>query len=239
MDNNKELNIPQHVAIIMDGNGRWAQQRGRERLFGHSQGAESIRATIKAAMRNGVRYLTLYAFSTENWGRPTDEVNGLMELLCRAVKRETPELARVGVSLRFIGRIDLLSKKVQKAIEESRQRTAMNDKLIVTIALNYSSRVEITETLKTIATKVKEGDMAIEEITPEAVALHLDTNELPDPDLLIRTSGELRLSNFLLWQMAYSELYFTDVLWPDFDEGQFDKAVEAYASRHRRYGLTK
>ena len=240
MNTNKEHNIPQHIAIIMDGNGRWAQKHGRERVFGHRHGVESIRSSVRAAIRNGVRYLTLYAFSTENWGRPTDEVNALMELLCKSVQAETPELKRVGVALRFIGRIDELSPEVRKAIASSEEQTAGNDKLTLIIAINYSSRAEISDAMREIAAEVKNGELDCEDITPEILSAHLNTRDFPDPDLIIRTSGEQRLSNFLLWQSAYSEFYFTDIFWPEFDETEFDKAVAAYAARHRRYGrITK
>ena len=212
-------NIPRHVAVIMDGNGRWAKERGQERVYGHVNGVESMRKVIRAAMKWGVKYLTAYAFSTENWGRPREEVDALMELLCRTIADETDELDANGVRIRFIGQTDVLSDVVRESISRSERSTKHNDKLHLIIALNYSSRWEIVA---------------------EVVSRNLETAGIPDPDLLIRTSGELRLSNFLLWQLSYSELYFTETYWPDFDEAQFDRAIEEYRKRERRYGvLTK
>ena len=237
MDTSSNLNIPRHIAIIMDGNGRWAQRQGQERIFGHQHGVESIRSCVKAALKNGVRYLTLYAFSTENWGRPADEVNALMELLCKSVESETPELKSRGVSLRFIGRLHELSPQIREAIEYSEAQTADNDKLTLVIALNYSSRTEILDAFKTIASEIEDGKLNKDEISTDTISAHLSTRGLPDPDLIIRTSGEQRLSNFLLWQAAYSEFYFTDTFWPEFGETEFEKAINAFKSRNRRYGL--
>jgi len=229
--------IPRHVAIIMDGNGRWAEQRGMERVYGHVQGVESVRRVVKAATRWGIEYLTIYAFSTENWGRPTEEVTALMELLCESSMGEAPALQRAGVRMRFIGNRAGLSERVQEAIRRSEEMTAGDTKLTLQIAVNYSSRWEITEMVRQMAQEVKSGVLTPEEITPEKISDHLTTAGVPDPDLLIRTSGEHRLSNFLLWQLSYSELYFTDIFWPDFDEQAFDLAVKDFQNRQRRYGL--
>lgn len=237
MDKTGRQNIPQHVAVIMDGNGRWARERGKERVYGHINGVESMRRVIRAAIRWGVRYLTVYAFSTENWGRPEQEVQALMELLCRSVANETAELDRNGVRMRFIGNIDELSEDVRRAIARSEEQTSANDKLTLVIAVNYSSRWEIARMARRIAEQALDGKLSPERVDAGTVADNLVTAGIPDPDLLIRTSGELRLSNFLLWQLSYSELYFTDTYWPDFDEADFDKAIEDYRSRERRYGI--
>ena len=211
-------NIPRHVAVIMDGNGRWAKERGQERVYGHVNGVESMRKVIRAAMKWGVKYLTAYAFSTENWGRPREEVDALMELLCRTIADETDELDANGVRIRFIGQTDVLSDVVRESISRS-ERSTMAQR---------------------VATQVRDGDLQVCDIDAEVVSRNLETAGIPDPDLLIRTSGELRLSNFLLWQLSYSELYFTETYWPDFDEAQFDRAIEEYRKRERRYGvLTK
>ncbi len=228
--------VPCHVAIIMDGNGRWAKARGLERLEGHMQGVESIRRAVKGALTRGVRYLTLYAFSTENWGRPRTEVSGLMDIFCRCAVNETPELKRQGVRLRFIGDVARMSGEVREGVAYCERETAENDRLTVLVALNYSARWEITQAVRTIAGEVREGKLLPEEIASETVSSHLTTVGVPDPDLLIRTSGEYRISNFLLWQSAYAEFYFTDICWPDFDEAEFDRALAAYAGRNRRFG---
>ena len=237
MDSNGPRNIPRHVAVIMDGNGRWAKERGQERVYGHVNGVESMRRTVRAALRHGVEYLTVYAFSTENWGRPKEEVYALMELLCKSLANETDELKRNGVRIRFIGDTDALSPEVRAAIAGSEKITAENDRLTLVIAVNYSSRWEIVRMARTVADSVQQGKLRIGDIDADTVASNLVTAGIPDPDLLIRTSGELRLSNFLLWQLSYSELYFTDVLWPDFDEVAFDKAIDEYGKRERRYGI--
>lgn len=235
-----EINkIPKHVAIIMDGNGRWAQQRGKERFEGHIQGVESLRNTIKAANNFGVSYLTFYAFSTENWGRPTEEVDSIMELICKSVAHETPELAAQGVRVKVIGDKSRFSAKVQESLQDIEGRTAEGDKLTMILALNYSSRDEIRRAVSRLAERVERGELRSDEITEEAIAAELDTAAFPDPDLLIRTSGENRLSNFLLWQLSYAEFYFPDVLWPDFDQDEFRKALEIYSARDRRFGLVK
>ena len=240
MSNNEPRNIPRHVAVIMDGNGRWAKERGQERVYGHINGVESMRKGVGAALRHGVEYLTVYAFSTENWGRPAQEVQALMELLCKSLANETAELEKNGVRMRFIGDREALSSEVRAAIAASERATEHNDRLTLVIAVNYSSRWEIVRTVRALATEVADGKLAVDAIDAEAVSSRLLTAGIPDPDLLIRTSGEQRLSNFLLWQLSYTELYFTDVLWPDFDGEAFDRAVEAYCRRERRYGvLTK
>ncbi|MDE5815731.1 MAG: di-trans,poly-cis-decaprenylcistransferase [Alistipes sp.] len=228
--------IPQHVAIIMDGNGRWAQQHGKERFEGHIAGVESVRASVHAALRHGVRYLTLYVFSTENWGRPEQEVNALMELFCRSVVHETPGLAREGVCIRMIGDRSRFSDEVRHSLAEAEKNTASADKLTLILALNYSSRSEIVRGVQELARRVQAGTLAPEAIDEAAVSTVLDTADYPDPDLIVRTSGECRLSNFLLWQASYAELWFPEVLWPDFDETWFDRAIEEYGRRDRRYG---
>lgn len=233
----EKINIPQHVAIIMDGNGRWAKQRGRDRAYGHANGVDSVRNAVKSSLHHGVRYLTLYAFSTENWGRPIEEINALMELLCQSVINESEELQSQGVSVKVIGDVSKMSDKVQKHLQLIQTKTEKGDKLTLILALNYSSRWEITEAVKQIATEVSAGSLSIEAIDNDTISDHLSTAMYPDPDLLIRTSGEFRLSNFLLWQSAYSEFYFTEVLWPDFDKKEYDKAIESYQNRERRYGL--
>lgn len=230
-------NIPRHVAVIMDGNGRWAQKRGEDRVFGHISGVESMRKVIRAAVECGVEYLTVYAFSTENWGRPEQEVTALMELLCKTIANETEELKQNGVRMRFIGDIQALSKDVRTAIAKSEKETFQNRKLTLIIAVNYSSRWEITQMVRKVAVQVRDEGLQVHDITAETIAANLATAGIPDPDLLIRTSGELRLSNFLLWQLSYSELYFTDVYWPDFDEEAFYQAIREYQRRDRRYGL--
>ena len=237
MDNLDPENIPRHVAIIMDGNGRWAEERGQGRVYGHINGVESMRKAIRAAVRRGVKFLTVYAFSTENWGRPKEEVQALMELLCKSLSNETAELKSQGVRMRFIGDVEALAEDVRAAIARSEKETHRNEKLTLVVAVNYSSRWEITRMAQKIAVQVRDEGLQIHEITDRTVADNLVTAGIPDPDLLIRTSGEQRLSNFLLWQLSYSELYFTDVYWPDFDEQEFARAIEDYQQRQRRYGL--
>lgn len=238
-EQNTTIAPPRHVAIIMDGNGRWAQMRGMERPEGHIAGVESVRRVIKAAVAEGVKYLTLYTFSTENWGRPKEEVEAIMELFCRSVIAETPELKEQGVKIRIMGDRSAFSEKVNTYIDRIESDTAEGDVLTVVLAMNYSSRHELTATMKTIARKVAEGELNAEEITSELISDSLYSKEYPDPDLIIRSGGEYRLSNFLLWQAAYSELYFTPTLWPDFDKESFHEALEAYAGRNRRFGLVK
>ncbi len=235
----EQKRIPQHVAIIMDGNGRWAELRGKERCEGHAAGVEPVRASLRAAVRHGVKFLTLYAFSTENWGRPAAEVEALMELFCQSVANEAPELVRQGVRVRMIGERSRFSDKVQKALSEIESLTARGETLTLILALNYSSRSEITRAMQRIARRVAAGELRAEDIGEETVSQALDTAPYPDPDLIIRTSGEQRLSNFLLWQASYAELWFPEVLWPDFTEEEFDRAIEEYARRDRRFGLVK
>ena len=232
-----EKKIPTHVAIIMDGNGRWATQQGKERYEGHIEGVVSVRACIKAARRNGVRYLTLYAFSTENWGRPQEEVEALMQLFCRSVTNETPELVKEGVRVRFIGRRDRFSEEVRERLLHIEQSTAEGDKLTLVLAFDYSSRDEIMRAARQLAERVAKGELQSGDITEQHISESLYTADIPDPDFIIRTSGECRLSNFLLWQASYAEMYFPQTLWPDFREEEFDKAMEVYAERDRRYGV--
>ncbi|MBQ2395108.1 MAG: isoprenyl transferase [Alistipes sp.] len=229
--------LPKHIAIIMDGNGRWAKLRGKERYEGHIQGVESVRRVVRAAADAGVEYLTLYAFSTENWGRPAEEVNALMSLFCSCVINETPELIEQGVKVTIIGQRNRFSSEVNARLDEIEQRTAEGKVLNLILALDYSSRSEITEAARRIAAKVAKGELSAENISEQSISEHLYTAGVPDPDLVIRTSGECRLSNFLLWQASYAEFYFPQTLWPDFTEDEFNKALEVYASRDRRYGI--
>ncbi len=228
--------IPTHIAIIMDGNGRWAKSLGKERYEGHIEGVDSVRECIKAALRNGVKYLTLYAFSTENWGRPAEEVNALMELFCKSVMAETAQLVEQGVRVVMIGRRDRFSERVRSHLEKIESQTANGKQLTLVLAFDYSSRDEITSAVKSIAQRVVSGEIAVEDICEQSISQSLYTADIPDPDFIIRTSGECRLSNFLLWQASYAEMYFPQTMWPDFKQEQFDKALEVYAMRERRYG---
>lgn len=232
-DSNK---IPVHVAIIMDGNGRWAKLHGKERCEGHIEGVKSVRECIKAACRNGVKYLTLYAFSTENWGRPAAEVDALMELFCKSVMDETPELVGQGVRVKTIGRRDRFSERVRGHLAKIENETSAGDKLTLVLAFDYSSRDEIATAVRRIAERVANGELKPEDISETAVSESLYTAGIPDPDFIIRTSGECRLSNFLLWQASYAEMYFPQTLWPDFGQKEFDEALEVFATRERRYG---
>ncbi len=236
---NEPNKIPAHVAVIMDGNGRWARMRGKERYEGHIAGMDALRETVKNAANYGVKYLTVYAFSTENWGRPQEEVDALMDLVCKGVEMETPNLAEQGVRVRIIGDRSRFSDKVREALDRIERQTEQGATMTFVMALNYSSRSEITAAARILARQVAEGRMRAEQITEQTIADTLFTAAMPDPDLVIRTSGECRLSNFLLWQASYAELYFTDTLWPDFGREEFMKAMEAYAERERRYGLVK
>ena len=229
--------IPTHIAIIMDGNGRWAKSQGKERYEGHIEGVVSVKACIKAARKRGVSYLTLYAFSTENWGRPQAEVNALMELFCKSVTKETPELIEQGVRVRFIGRRDRFSEEVRERLLHIEESTKGGDKLTLVLAFDYSSRDEMLRATRAVAEKVERGELSAEAIDESTIASHLDTAGMPDPDLIIRTSGECRLSNFMLWQASYAEMYFPQTMWPDFREEAFDLALEEYAKRERRYGV--
>ncbi len=230
---------PRSVAIIMDGNGRWAQARGLERFEGHIEGVESVRSAVESAVRHGVETLTIYAFSTENWGRPTEEVDALMELMAHNITIEVPEMARQGVRVRFIGDRARFSSKMRELMADAERVAIESERMVVQVALNYSSRDELRRAMVAIAEGVKSGEVEVESIDEAMIASHLDTLPECDPDLIIRTSGEQRLSNFMLWQASYAELYFTDVLWPDFRDAQFDEAIEIYKSRDRRYGLVK
>jgi undecaprenyl diphosphate synthase len=228
--------IPVHVAIIMDGNGRWAQARGWPRIRGHQVGVESVRAIVRACRKAGVRYLTLYAFSVENWVRPKDEINGLMRILRRFLVKEESELHENKVRLRVIGRMEDLPAAVQRELRRVMRATEGYTEGTLTLALSYGARAEITDAVRRISERVKKGELEPDRISEAVVAQHLYAPDIPDPDLVIRTSGEMRISNFLLWQISYSELYMTNVLWPDFREEEFLKALEDYAGRHRRFG---
>ena len=228
---------PRHIAIIMDGNGRWAAKRGLTRSRGHQAGAEPVRVVLRAAQKAGVEFLTLYAFSTENWGRPQDEIAGLFELLWQYLKSETPELMASGVRLRAIGDITALPEFTRQALASAQELTQENSGITLTLALAYGSRAELTRAARLLAEAAAAGRLLAADITPERLAAELWTEGLPDPDLLIRTGGDMRLSNFLLWQCAYAEFYFTPTLWPDFGEDDFQAALAAYAGRERRYGL--
>ena len=229
--------IPRHIAIIMDGNGRWANEKGQERLFGHSSGVKSVREAIKTAIELGVHYITLYAFSIENWNRPKQEVDGLMDLLISSIANEIDEFNENGVKLLTIGDINSLPENCMLSIKDAVSRTSENSKLTLILAVNYSSKWEITQAVKTITESVNNNELAITEISENLIQRHLFTNSIPDPELLIRTSGEYRISNFLLWQIAYTELYFTEILWPDFRRNDFIQAVIEYQNRERRFGL--
>lgn len=228
--------LPRHVAIIMDGNGRWAAGRGLERLYGHRRGKASVKAIVELSRKIGIEYLSLYAFSTENWQRPEAEVKGLMNLLKRYATTELDRMMKNGVRLQVIGNMRKLPVDVRQALRHTVEQTKRNRDLTVILALSYSAREEIANAVKGIARKVKRGDLEPEAITEETIAASLGTAGIPDPDLLIRTSGEVRLSNFLLWQVAYTEIYITETLWPDFREKQFIEALRQFQARERRFG---
>ena len=230
--------IPQHVAIIMDGNGRWAKQQGEDRIFGHHEGVNSVREIVEACGEIGVKFLTLYAFSTENWNRPKEEVDGLMELLVGTISMETKNLNDKGVRLEAIGDLKSLPEICQHQLQESINITSKNNKVTLILALSYSSKWEITNSVKEIAKEIASGTLLPSEITAELIDSHLNTRLWPNPELMIRTSGERRISNFLLWQLAYAEFYFTDVLWPEFRKNDFFKAIISYQNRERRFGKT-
>ena len=230
-------NIPKHVAVIMDGNGRWAKQHGEARLFGHANGVDSVRAILKAARELGVEFLTLYAFSTENWNLPQEEVDGLMDLLVHSITNEMDELNENGVRLTAIGDIEGLPTNCASSLKDAILTTKNNKDITLILALNYSSKWEIRKAIQTIATKVSAGELTVDKITDELISEHLTTKEIPDPELMIRTSGEHRISNFLLWQLAYSEFYFTETHWPDFRRNDFFQAILAYQQRERRFGM--
>ncbi|MBI9056477.1 MAG: isoprenyl transferase [Labilibaculum sp.] len=230
--------LPTHLAIIMDGNGRWAKMRGEHRIVGHQNGVEAVRSTVEASAELGISYLTLYAFSTENWNRPQDEVLGLMSLLVEAIENETPTLMKNNVRLQAIGDLDSLPLEVREKLQGTISNTSKNTGLTLVLALSYSSRWEIVNAVKNIANEVKDGVLSPDEIDFDLFSNKLTTKGIPDPELLIRTSGENRISNFLLWQIAYSELYFTELFWPDFDKEELYKALLNYQNRERRFGKT-
>ncbi|MFP4024675.1 MAG: isoprenyl transferase [Thiohalospira sp.] len=231
-------NLPEHIAIIMDGNGRWAQKKGNSRIFGHKNGVKAVRDTVEAAGELGVKYLTLYAFSTENWSRPKQEVDALMSLLVTTINSETDTLIKNNVRLLTIGDINDLPEDVKKNLNNLKNKTANNTGLSLVLALNYSARWEIINAVKNILKDVKHKELDIEKIDNNFFEQYLNTRGMPDPDLLIRTSGEYRISNFLIWQIAYAELYFTDVLWPDYRRDDLYRAILDYQKRERRFGKT-
>ena len=229
--------IPQHIAIIMDGNGRWATERGKERSYGHQAGVEAVRRVTAECVRLGVKYLTLYTFSTENWNRPSDEVSALMGLVLSSLEDEI--FMKNNVRFRVIGDMDRLPDDVRRKLRETEEHTAGNTAMTMVVALSYSSRWELAKAARTIAAKVKAGTMDEADITENSISEHLETAFMPDPDLLIRTGGELRISNYLLWQIAYSELYFCETYWPDFGEAELQTAVASFQKRQRRFGKTE
>lgn len=231
--------IPRHIAIIMDGNGRWAKQRGKMRVSGHYEGVESVRDITEASAQLGIEYLTLYTFSTENWYRPVTEVNALMQLLLHTVRKERETLMRNGIQLRILGDITQLPKSCRREFEECMHLTSGNTRMVLNLALSYSGRWDIINAVKQVATKVKEGTMQPEDITDVVFRSHLSTDSHPDPDLLIRTGGEFRISNFLLWEIAYTEIYITDEFWPNFRRDALYKAIQDFQFRDRRYGRVK
>ena len=230
--------LPEHIAIIMDGNGRWAKERGEDRLFGHLHGVESVRNIVEASAETGIKYLTLYAFSTENWDRPVNEVSGLMELLVDTIRKEVPTLNKNNIRLHVIGDMSMLPDFARKELNDALLETAVNSGLNLVMALSYSSRWEITNAVKKIADAVHEGRLLPKTITEEVFRQYLSTDRFPDPALMIRTSGEYRVSNFLLYQLAYTELYFTPTLWPDFRKDDLYEAILEYQRRERRFGKT-
>jgi undecaprenyl diphosphate synthase len=230
--------VPRHVAIIMDGNGRWARKRHLPRVAGHRVGLEAVRKTIKGCIASGVEALTLFAFSSENWRRPKDEVGVLMNLFLTALEGEVKKLHKNGVRLRIIGDISAFAPELQQRIAQAEALTRDNQRLVLNIAANYGGRWDITRACRLLAGEVAAGRLASEAITPELIQQHLSLSDLPEPDLFIRTGGEQRVSNFLLWQLAYTELYFTDLLWPDFDDKALEQAMHSYAGRQRRFGRT-
>ncbi len=233
---NQQENFPRHVAIVMDGNGRWAQKQGCSRLEGHRRGVHNVRTIVENCIKLNLPYLTLFAFSSENWRRPKQEVTWLMRLLDGALEREVQTLHSNGVRLRFIGDISALAAGIQHKIDLAEELTRNNSKLHLTVALNYGGQWDITQAFRSILHRVQEGVICSDDISQQLISEHLSTAELPEPDLFIRTGGEQRMSNFLLWQLAYTELYFTNINWPDFDAGEFALAIESFASRERRFG---
>lgn len=240
MTMNKQLDmtrIPEHIAIIMDGNGRWAQQRGKERSYGHQAGVEAVKRITSESAKLGVKYLTLYTFSTENWNRPADEVTALMGLILTSLEDEL--FMKNDVRFRVIGDVSRMPESVVQKLRETEEHTANNTTMTLVVALSYSSKWEITKAMRDIATEVKQGTLSVDAIDDTTISQHLATNFMPDPELLIRTGGELRISNYLLWQIAYSELYFCDTFWPDFDEAALHEAIANYQQRQRRFGKTE
>ena len=231
--------LPQHVAVIMDGNGRWAQQKGLPRIEGHRRGANTLKEMLRYCKDLGIKTLTAYAFSTENWGRPTGEVNFLMTLFERLLQKELKEMEEEEVCINFIGDLTPLPKSLQQEMRLSMERTQDNQGVFFNVAINYGSRHEMINACRAIAEKVQQGELSADSIDDRTISQHLYTSASPDPDLLIRTSGEMRLSNFLLWQLAYTEIYVTETLWPDFDRVQFDRALESFQRRDRRFGKVK
>lgn len=230
--------VPRHIAIIMDGNGRWARMRGYERSAGHIEGVNTVRRITEAASELGIGYLTLYAFSTENWNRPKEEVDMLMHLIVTAIERETPDLIKNGVQLHVIGDMDRVPDDARRRLEKCIEDTAVGNGLNLILAISYSARWEITEAARRIAAQVSTGQLKVDDITPALISQNLDTRDYPDPDLLIRTGGDMRVSNFLLWQIAYTEIVVTDKFWPDFNRQDLEEAIRIYAGRERRFGLT-
>ncbi|OOZ41184.1 di-trans,poly-cis-decaprenylcistransferase [Solemya pervernicosa gill symbiont] len=230
--------VPRHVAIIMDGNGRWAEQRKKMRFSGHKAGVDSLRQVVRCCSDKGIKALTVFAFSSENWRRPKEEVGLLMDLFLISLRREIKRLHKNKVRMNFIGDISAFPKKLQKEIAAAQELTIENSGLTFTIAVNYGGRWDITEAMRGVAREVAEGNLAPDAITSEHIERYLSLRELPEPDLFIRTGGEMRISNFMLWQLAYSELYFTDTLWPDFKTEAFASALESFANRQRRFGMT-
>ena len=235
---NTEKKLPQHVAIIMDGNGRWAKAKGMNRVFGHRNGTQAVQRIVETAAKMKLKCLTLYAFSTENWGRPKQEVSTLMNLLIQSLRKELNKMLENNIQLRSIGNISALPVEVEKELLETIEKTSSNDGMILTLALNYGAQQEITQAVRDIAVKVKNNIISPENVDETIINEHLYTQNLPAVDLLIRTSGEQRISNFLLWQIAYAELYFSEVLWPDFNEEHFNDAINSYQKRERRFGKT-
>jgi undecaprenyl diphosphate synthase len=231
-------NIPRHIAIIMDGNGRWAQKKGAMRIFGHRNAIAAVRDAIEGSAELGVEYITLYAFSTENWSRPKEEINALMEILVQAITDEVPTMMKNNIRLETIGDTGSLPDTCRKHLEMGKEKTKANTGMTVVLALSYSGRWEISLAVQEIVKKVVSGEVAVEAIDQHLIGSHLNTANIPDPELLIRTSGEIRISNFMLWQLAYTELYFTDVLWPDFRKKDLHEAILAFQKRERRFGKT-
>lgn len=238
IDISKTSNIPKHVAIIMDGNGRWAQKKGSARIVGHKAGVETVRSVIQTCVEKGIEVVTLFAFSSENWRRPEKEVSLLMSLFLAALQREVKKLNKNDVQLRIVGDVSAFDKKIQEQIIKAEALTKENKTLVLNIAANYGGQWDITQSVKSLAEKIEAGELKAENITSDLINQNLSMNDLPEPDLFIRTGGEKRISNFLIWQLAYSELYFTDTLWPDFDQEEFEKALDSFAGRQRRFGHT-